>query len=299
MRRPRRMQTNWGTAMTPTLEETLAASIDLAHARKLHVMPAPAAPATEVPTRLSPSSVNLWADCQYKFYCRKILKLPETRSAALALGTCVHAALIENYRQKIETKKDLFPAGARAIFTLALAEEVKSGEVALQPGEDWDDLNLLGKSLVTMYMERAAPAVQPAAVEEHVEGVIGGVPVHGYIDVRDVNGRVIDIKTAARKPSGVTPAHRLQVSTYAMLHPQASGAAQITTLAKTKTVAMYQDSLDVLPRDRKLTESLYSIARDQMDAGIFAPNRSSFLCSRRHCSFWSRCEGEWGGEVGQ
>ncbi len=263
----------------------------------LFLMPPPAPPGSEIPATLSPSSTNAFIDCQARWYYRKVLKLPETRGSALALGTSVHAALIQNYRQKIETHEDLFPAGARAIFIGALKDEMTSGEVELQPGEDWDDLKELGKALVTMYMERAAPVVQPAAVEEHVTGVIGGVPVQGYIDVRDVDGRVIDIKTAARKPTGITPAHKLQLATYAMLHPQASGLAQLTTLTKTKTVAMYQDTAQIGPRDKHLAESMYSIARDQMQAGIYSPNRSSHLCSRKFCSYASRCCDEFGGEV--
>ncbi len=57
--------------------------------------------------------------------------------------------------------------------------------------------------------------------------------------------------------------------------------------------------MTITPADKKLTARLYSIARDLMHAGVFAPNRSSFLCSRRHCGFWSRCEAEFGGEVSE
>jgi hypothetical protein len=45
-------------------------------------------------------------------------------------------------------------------------------------------------------MEEAAPKIEPAAVEMRVEDVIAGVKVTGYIDLLDVNGCVIDIKTA-------------------------------------------------------------------------------------------------------
>ena len=50
---------------------------------------------------LSPSKVNQFAhDCQVKWFCRHVLKLPETRGAALGLGTAVHDAILENYRQR-------------------------------------------------------------------------------------------------------------------------------------------------------------------------------------------------------
>ena len=68
-----------------------------------------------------------------------------------------------------------------------------------------------------------APLIQPAAVEMHVEGRIGGIRVQGWIDLIDVDGQIIDIKTAARRPSGVDVDHRFQIATYTQLAPGASG----------------------------------------------------------------------------
>jgi hypothetical protein len=93
------------------------------------------------------------------------------------------------------------------------------------------------------------------------------------------------------------PAHRLQVTSYAMLSPEASGQATLSTLTKTRTVALHQDSITVSPADRKLTTRLYSIGRDQMNSGVYSPNRGSFLCSRKYCGHWQRCQEEFGGEV--
>lgn len=296
--------------MTATLEEQLAASIALVHARKaegaappptasadLFVMPKPPPPASGVPTTLSPSSVNTFNDCQLKWYYRKVLHLPEARGAALGLGTAVHAALTENFRQKIETKEDLPVDGVRALFIQALITELDV--VLLTKADSADDLKECGETMVRVYMDRAAPGVEPAAVEERVEGFIGDVPVQGYIDVRDVHGRIIDFKTAAKKPAGMMPDYRFQVATYAMLHPEASGSATLATLTKTKTVDLHQDTIEVTPGDKKLTARLYSIARDQMEAGVYGPNRKSFLCSRRYCSHWARCEDEYGGKVSE
>lgn len=268
-------------------------SLQVENAARLFVMPPPS---PSLPERLSPSQVNTFAACQYKWYCSKILQLDEPRGSALGIGTAVDHAITENFRQKIETREDLPPDGAVALAINSWADQLDEGLV-LQPDENRHELCDTAETLVRMFMDRAAPAIDPAGVQVHVEGEIGGVPTHGYIDILTTDGRVIDLKTAARKPAGITPAHRLQLATYAMLAPQASGEAQLITLTKTKTAGMYSDTLQILPRDRKLAESMYSIARDQMRSGIYAPNRSAFLCSRRHCGFWSRCEAEFGGEV--
>jgi hypothetical protein len=42
---------------------------------------------------------------------------------------------------------------------------------------------------------------------------------------------------------------------------------------------------------------LYQIAQEGMRSGLYVPDRSSFLCSRKYCSFWGRCVEEYGGEV--
>lgn len=298
--------------MTPTLEEQLVASLALLKMRKpaaeceelalaeirhpLILMPSPASPPpdSEIPARLSPSSVNCFLDCSARWYYRKVLKIPERRGAALGLGTAVHAALIGNFRQKIDSKRDLSVRDTQAIFIDALIEQLD--EIKLLQGESADDLKEAGEAMVAVYMDQAAPQVEPAAIEEHVEGEIGGVPVHGYIDIRTIQGRVIDIKTAKKKPAGMSVAHKLQVTTYVMLDPDASGEATISTLTKTRTVALQQDSVSILPPEVKLAERLYSIARDQMQTGLVIPNRASFLCGK-YCSFRGRCLDDYGGAM--
>jgi CRISPR/Cas system-associated exonuclease Cas4 (RecB family) len=127
----------------------------------------------------------------------------------------------------------------QAVFIHSLCDQLD--EIKQLAGESADDLKEAGEAMTRVFMEQAAPQTMPAAIEEHVEGEIGGVSVHGYIDVRTTDGRIIDIKTRSAN-LGVTPAHRLQVATYAILHPEASGRATIATLTKTKTVSLCQDT---------------------------------------------------------
>ena len=181
------------------------------------------------------------------------------------------------------------------MFRDSLAAQLEA--VTLGPDESADDLRDCGDAMLRVYMEQAAPSIHPVAVELPVEGVIGGVPVHGIVDILDRDGTVVDLKTSSKKPAGVSPAHRLQVSTYAMLTPQASGRGRVDTLTKTKTVAHHPMTFEVSAGDRKLTERRYSITLDQMRSGLVIPNRGSFLCSRKHCSYADQCEADYGGEV--
>lgn len=287
-----------------TLEEQLVGSLALIAAKKatleasnLHIMANPAPGGSEIPELLSPSSVNCFLECQAKWFYSRVLRLPEIRGSALGLGTAVHTAVISSLVQKIETREDLPTEGTQAVFVGALTEEMDY--MKLQPEENWDDLKAQGEALVRVFQDRIAPSIDPQACELHVEGIISDVPVHGYIDVLDSSGRVIDIKTSRRKLSGITPAHLLQSSTYAMLEPKASGDVQIVTLTKGRTADVHTASLTLKPAHKRLTERLYSITRDQMDAGLYVPSRGSFLCSKRHCGFHARCLEDFGGEVSE
>jgi hypothetical protein len=163
------------------------------------------------------------------------------------------------------------------------------------------DLKVCGELLVRTYVEQAAPSLEPAAVELLVTGEIGGVPVQGYIDVMDVNGDIVDVRTAGKKPSGVRADYRIQVATYAMLAPFASARKRFQTLTKTKTKTktdqLHTQAIDVTEADRRHATKLYQIAEEGMRSGLYIPNRGSFLCSRKYCSFRARCVEEYGGEV--
>jgi hypothetical protein len=62
-------------------------------------------------------------------------------------------------------------------------------------------------------------------------------------------------------------------------------------------VNLHTQTVDLGEADRKHTERLYSITLDQMRSGLVKPNRSSFTCSRKYCSFADQCEEDYGGEV--
>ena len=133
----------------------------------------------------------------------------------------------------------------------------------------------MNERLVAKYMDEVAPTVEPAAVELDVQGEISGVRVRGRVDVLDVEGRLIDFKTASRRPSCVSPDYAFQLATYQQITPGASGQVRIDSLVKTRTVQIVQQAYTVEEPD--------------------CPNRQSMLCSQKHCSFWKHCEEEFGG----
>jgi len=251
--------------------------------------------ATELAEILSPTQVRCFMDCQVRWWFKYGVKLPESQNGKLALGKAVHAALTANFAQKIETREDLPVIGVRVLFREAWAAECQQTEFS--DDEDPAELAACGEALVVKYMDEVAPRIDPGGTEIRVHGEIGGVAVQGWIDLLDTEGRIIEIKTAARRPAAIAPDHRFQLATYAQLTPGANGSARIDTLVKTKVPAIVTQSFTPAASDYAATQRLYALARQSMRKELYMPNRLSLTCSRRNCSYWRCCEREWGGEV--
>jgi len=250
---------------------------------------------TEIASVLSPSQVRCFFDCPARWWFKYGLQLPERKNSSLALGLAVHQALEVNFREKIETHEDLETTGVVIVFREAWMEQVPQTDFTSD--ESQGDLRRLGERMVAKYMDEVAPKVEPAAVELEVQGSIAGVAVRGRVDVLDVEGRLIDFKTASRRPSCVSPDYAFQLATYQQITPGASGKVRIDSLVKTQTVQIVQQAYTVEEPDIRATQVLYPMAQKAMGSGMYCPNRQSMLCSQKHCSFWKQCEGEFGGRV--
>jgi hypothetical protein len=244
---------------------------------------------------LSPSQVRCFFDCPARWWFKYGLQLPERKNSSLALGLAVHQALEVNFREKIQTREDLETTGVVCVFREAWMEQVPQTEFTSD--ESQGDLRRMGERLVAKYMDELAPKVEPAAVELDVQGEISGVRVRGRVDVLDVEGRLIDFKTASRRPSSVSADHAFQLATYRQITSGASGEVRIDSLVKTQAVQIVQQAYTVEEPDIRATEVLYPLAQKAMGSGMYCPNRQSMLCSQKHCSFWKHCEEEFGGRV--
>jgi hypothetical protein len=244
---------------------------------------------------LSPTQVRTFLNCSARWWFKYGLGEPEAKNSALALGSAVHRTLEVNFREKVTTKEDLDTLGVVALFRSEWQGQMEQTE--FRDDEDPAALGKVGEQLVAKYMDEAAPWIQPVVVETDVAGEIGGVPVRGVVDLLDEEGRVVDVKTSARKPSGVSPDYAFQLATYRQITPGASGEARLDTLVKTKTVQLVQQAYTVGSQDVQATEVLYPFVQTGIANGLYFPNRQSLTCSRRNCAFWRQCEREFGGTV--
>ena len=96
---------------------------------------------------------------------------------------------------------------------------------------------------------------------------------------------------------GIAHDHRLQLTSYVMITPGATGVCRLDTVTKGRTVRLIHKSFAVAEHDRKYAETIYPMVQESVRDGIFLPRRNSPLCSRRYCGFWRTCEREYGGVV--
>src|ERR1700694_396344 len=107
---------------------------------------------------LSPSQVRCFMDCQVRWWFKYGLKYPDPPTGKMVLGRAVHAALAQNFVQKLDTYEDLPVPGVRAIFRDSWVTEREQAE--FRDDEDPSDLALCGEGLVSKYMEQQAPLIQ-------------------------------------------------------------------------------------------------------------------------------------------
>lgn len=255
---------------------------------------------------LSPSQVNSYLECPYQWYCSSVLKLPEPVTTALAIGRAVHTAAAELLALKrsgeaptAEQIADASTAASALHLDTVDGPEPRDEDEANEAAADRYETESLIESLVTLWWQAAAPSIQPAQIEQAITGHIGGVPVNAIIDIVTTDGTVIDIKTASKRPNGITPPQRIQVTTYAMLSAPAneSHTVRLDVLTKTKTPAYVRLQTGLQEDDYRYAERIYPMAAEAMEAGIYLPHRSGNLCSRRYCAHWQTCEIEFGGTV--
>lgn len=243
---------------------------------------------------LSPSAVNCYTDCSARWFYKYKLRLPDPPSGSLVRGRAVHKLVNHWFAHRMEGDT---PEVSQLGDAYDEIWEREAEGAAFGAGEDIDELKRSGATLAVKYLNEAAPEIEPAYLDVPVEGTIGGVSVRGYIDLIDTQGRIVDLKTSSRKPSGVSPDYALQVATYAQLGQGVSGEVRIDTVVATKTPQLVTIGWTVSDDDRKMTERIYPHVKLGMDSGYYCPRRSSNLCSRKFCPFVETCLNEFGGVV--
>ena len=242
---------------------------------------------------LSPSQASTFLGCSAKYRFKYVLGIPDPATGGAVRGRAVHKA-VEYYMKAKISGLELDGTAITDEWDEIWDDVCEGAEFAAR--EDVEALKASAAELAGKYLREAAPAIQPLAVEIPVSGEISGIKVRGVVDILDSEGRIIDIKTASRKPSKISGDHAFQLATYAtLLADSVSGETRIDSLVATKDPQLIQIEHTPGASGRKLVERMYPLVAEGISNGLFLPNRASTLCG--WCPYQRACEAEYGGTV--
>jgi len=154
--------------------------------------------------KLSPTALNTYLACPYKFKLNNLLRAPRAKDPAMSFGSAIHKALEQFFREFQKTRRLPDKSLLHQSFSAALDREI------LAPAQQ-DRLAQRGQNtLSAYYREYNQEFVAPLAVEKFFgygfsKVILGSVPLGGKIDkIEPLNSdlkkvRVIDYKTGRPK----------------------------------------------------------------------------------------------------
>ncbi|MBN2492432.1 MAG: PD-(D/E)XK nuclease family protein [Planctomycetes bacterium] len=247
----------------------------------------------------SASQLGMLRRCEQQFAYRYALGLKRPPSAAMSLGSSFGDGIAYSLRQKIDSGVDLPTPEVVEIAVTRLEGRKDSTE--------WDEPFTAVKDelpgLVAVFQKDAAPGIEPAAVEEKVVTRLKpsvGEPfdVLSYLDLRERDGRVTDLKTAKRSWPEDRPAAELQPLLYTMAEAGESAFRFLITV-RTKTPKIQVLDRAITADEKQAATALVALAKRRADAIVANPEiawptgHGGNLCSKRFCGYWRECKARW------
>jgi putative RecB family exonuclease len=252
------------------------------------------------PDSISPSQLTLYLTCSLKYRFEYIDRLPKAfRSASLALGTAIHAALqwLHNHR-----KTGRNPPLDEVLRVFDADWYAQSSAIEILGEEGGDALRLKAKELLSAYYHLPAKPIRGVEIPFQVPlvnpatGEILDLPLRGRIDLIEGEDEIVDFKTPKATPPLDGLPDNLQLTAYAyayqILFGRPAKELRLMHLVKTKRPKIEEQKTWREPEDY---ERLFNVANEVLKgirAGIFIPNRGCWLCS--DCEYDQDCR-EWAG----
>lgn len=168
---------------------------------------------------LSFTQLNMFLRCprQYEYRYIRGIKVPPL--GAMVQSRVWHETVERNYRQKIQSDRDLALGKMQEFFAAQFDVALASEEVAFEPDEKPSKLKDQGTAIVVAHHKTIAPEVRPLLVEERFTVDLGEDFPFDLVGVWDLVER--DGSIADNKAYGKTPRHEdldkdLQFTAYAL-----------------------------------------------------------------------------------
>jgi small nuclear ribonucleoprotein (snRNP)-like protein len=246
------------------------------------------------PKYLSPTQLGMLVEkCAYQAELRYTLG-PIRPVAAMIIGSAVDSGANRNFRQKIESRKNVPLEAVETAAAEAFTARARSVG-------DWQDTTEGKAKDLTVSLARAhyhffGVKTQPLLVQETVWlRLENGTKVKGILDLVDENRAVIDTKTSKDAYAEDAAMTSLQLAIYWMAleaddripaHSKRAFHVLVkTAIPKAQLVEAPAPTED--QQNRVL--ALIAAAQTMKQRGIFPPNTGGWWCSPKWCGYWDIC----------
>jgi len=241
---------------------------------------------------ISVSQIKMYLRCPLQYKYRYIDGLIIQPTSSLTLGKSIHSALESNYSQKIESKQDLPSEKMLDLFSERWDKEAQ--ETIFEEDEKAGTIKDEGVKMVTVYHDQISPTIQPKLVEHgfnlNFENV--SYTLKGIIDLVDMDGTIIDHKTAKRSMVPEDVESNIQLTCYALAYRSVFGAEEkelrFDVMVKTKVPKLQQISTKRTQDDINRFLKLMGYVSKAIQSGIFYPCEDRQTCS--WCGYRGLCK---------
>lgn len=253
---------------------------------------------------ISYTQLNMFLRCGEQYRRRYIEGEIIPPSGALVRGSSCHKAEEVNYKQKIETKKDLPLSDVQDAFSaaweeekysIAFTEEELEGQSPTQALGRWKDS---GVGLIKVYQEQVAPTARPTHVEQGFTIRFEGdhPDLIGFIDRIDEGTIIADQKHVGKSPPAAAILSDIQMTTYDLGFRAAFGRKPTKLVRECAVATKVPKTVvqDCGPRDDAAIEHLVwrlAAFMEALEKGVFLPaGNGDWCCSPKWCGYYPTCK---------
>jgi putative RecB family exonuclease len=249
---------------------------------------------SEQERHLSYSQINTYTTCPLRYNFQYVEQThPAFTAASLAFGSAIHEAAAAFYQSRLEGDElrldqllDVYRDAWRA-----------KDNVKFFRGDNEDALLEQANRMLTAFCEASDPSVTILGVEEFFELPLGGLPpFHGYIDLIEQSAdgtiAIVDLKTAAKKPTDASVCGNLQLTAYSLgaevlgFEPEAL-RFRLDVLTKNKNSEMVRYATGRTEDDRhRFIKLVYQVWKG-IERGVWFP-REDWHCQQ--CAYAEACK---------
>lgn len=251
---------------------------------------------------LSFTQLNMFLRCPRQYEYRYIRGIKAPPSGAMVQSCVWHETLERNYRQKIDSDRDLALGEMQEFFAAQFDAALAGEEIAFEPDEKPGKLKDQGTAIVAAHHRTIAPAVRPLLVEERFTVDLGEdfpFDLVGVWDLIERDGTIVDNKSYSKAPRQEDLDKDLQFTAYALgyrtTHGRAEPGLRMDAIVKTLNPKAVQLHTRRTNDNCRWFPGLIEEVGRAIDSGTFYPNPNGWHCSPRFCGYWGLCMGSKNG----